>query len=152
MAALIGSAFLTALTAAGTAEPAHPTMAWVKQHLKEKSAGRPAPRMGYETSLGYDALRKTLIRYGGHNQGGGGEQNSELVSQPLLPSCVHWREPGDEGALRGAAAAVADWRRCYTLSPRALRTTIAGFGRVGHAASHAPQPGHFAASTIGRTE
>jgi hypothetical protein len=33
--------------------------------------------MGYESTVGYDPRAKLLIRWGGHNQGGGGEQNAE---------------------------------------------------------------------------
>src|SRR5262249_14158726 len=40
-------------------------------------AGPTSPRMGYESTVGYDPKAKLLIRWGGHNQGGGGEQNAE---------------------------------------------------------------------------
>lgn len=36
-----------------------------------------SPSLGYEGSFGYDPLHKVLIRWAGHNQGGGGEQNAE---------------------------------------------------------------------------
>ena len=47
---------------------------WVK---RSPLKGGP-PGMGYETSLGYDPRAGLVIRWGGHNQGGGGEQNAEL--------------------------------------------------------------------------
>jgi hypothetical protein len=48
---------------------------WVKRSPVKD--GPPSPGMGYETSLGYDPVARRLIRWGGHNQGGGGEQNAE---------------------------------------------------------------------------
>ncbi len=72
----------------------HPLLAWVKQHPREGSA-KPSPRMGYETSYGYDPLRKLLIRYGGHNQGGGGEQNSETWTYDLATDTWTLKEPND---------------------------------------------------------
>jgi hypothetical protein len=48
---------------------------WVKRSPVKD--GPASPGMGYETSLGYDPLARLLIRWGGHNQGGGGEQNAE---------------------------------------------------------------------------
>ncbi len=48
---------------------------WVKRSpLKD---GPPSPGMGYEASLAYDPKNKVVIRWAGHNQGGGGEQNAE---------------------------------------------------------------------------
>ena len=59
---------------------------WVKRSpLKD---GPPSPGMGYETSLGYDPIRKRVIRWGGHNQGGGGEQNAE--TWVLDPADMKW--------------------------------------------------------------
>ena len=53
----------------------HPTMTWIK---RTPGPGAPVnPRMGYEASMGWDAANGVIIRWGGHNQGGGGEQNSE---------------------------------------------------------------------------
>src|SRR5262249_12392426 len=47
----------------------------------------------YETSLGYDPAARRVLRYGGHNQGGGGEQNAELWA--LDPVTMKWelKEP-----------------------------------------------------------
>jgi len=53
----------------------HPAMTWIK---RTPGAGAPVnPRMGYEASMGWDAANGVVIRWGGHNQGGGGEQNFE---------------------------------------------------------------------------
>src|SRR5579871_3596322 len=55
---------------------------WVKR--SPLKGGPPSPGMGYETSLGYDPVNRRVIRWGGHNQGGGGEQNAETwVLDPL---------------------------------------------------------------------
>jgi hypothetical protein len=53
----------------------HPLKQWVKRTPGPDAP--PNPRMGYETSYGWDPQRRILIRWGGHNQGGGGEQNAE---------------------------------------------------------------------------
>src|SRR5262245_17242667 len=52
-----------------------PANTWVKR--SPLRGGPPSPRLGYESSWGYDPEAKLLIRWGGHNQGGGGEQNAE---------------------------------------------------------------------------
>ena len=49
---------------------------WVKR--SPLPGGPPSPRLGYEGACVYDTLRRVMIRYGGHNQGGGGEQGSEI--------------------------------------------------------------------------
>lgn len=48
---------------------------WVKR--SPLPAGPPSPRLGYEGACAWDTRHHLLIRYGGHNQGGGGEQNAE---------------------------------------------------------------------------
>jgi hypothetical protein len=51
--------------------------------------------MGYEASLAYDPKARALLRWGGHNQGGGGEQNAELWT--FDPITARWalEEPND---------------------------------------------------------
>lgn len=64
---------------------------WVKRSpMKE---GPPSPGLGYETSLGYDPVAKKLIRWGGHNQGGGGEQNAETWVYDLATGAWQHKEP-----------------------------------------------------------
>jgi hypothetical protein len=66
---------------------------WVK---RSPGPGAPvSPRMGYESSWGYDPRARALIRWGGHNQGGGGEQNAETWT--LDPRTWRWtlKEPND---------------------------------------------------------
>ncbi len=48
---------------------------WVKRSPSKD--GPPSPGMGYEAALAYDTKHKVVIRWAGHNQGGGGEQNAE---------------------------------------------------------------------------
>lgn len=73
---------LCASTALRAADPPHPIMQWVKRHPLPGTP-KPSPRMGYETSYGYDPASRLLIRWGGHNQGGGGEQNAEIWTWDL---------------------------------------------------------------------
>src|ERR1044071_2707193 len=52
-----------------------PPNTWVKRSpLKDAPL---SPMLGYEGSFGYDAKAKLVIRWAGHNQGGGGAQNAE---------------------------------------------------------------------------
>ncbi len=93
-----GVAGLLLAIALGTevsADPAHPRLTWVKRHPREADQGKPSPRMGYETSYGYDSLRRLLIRHAGHNQGGGGEQNAEVWTYDLAGDVWTLREPND---------------------------------------------------------
>jgi hypothetical protein len=56
--------------------PPHPTNTWVKRSpLPEAPV---SPRLGYEGACVWDSRHHVLIRYGGHNQGGGGEQGAEV--------------------------------------------------------------------------
>src|SRR5262245_56686661 len=55
--------------------------------------GPVSPGRGYETSLGYDPVAKRLIRWAGHNQGGGGEQNAETWAFDPLTAKWELKEP-----------------------------------------------------------
>jgi hypothetical protein len=59
---------------------------WVKR--SPLPGGPPSPRLGYESSWGYDPRAKVLVRWGGHNQGGGGEQNAETWT--FDPATARW--------------------------------------------------------------
>jgi hypothetical protein len=75
---LVLVAALAAAAAAPAAGPAaldQEANTWVKR--SPLPGGPASPGMGYETSLGYDPAARRVIRWGGHNQGGGGEQNAE---------------------------------------------------------------------------
>src|SRR5947207_890460 len=66
------------VTAAATppAELDQPPNTWVKR--SPLPGGPPSPRLGYESSWGYDPRAKLLVRWGGHNQGGGGDSGHEV--------------------------------------------------------------------------
>jgi hypothetical protein len=86
---LVLVAALVSVAAAPAAVPVALTQeanTWVKRSpLKD---GPPSPGMGYETSLGYDPAARLVIRWGGHNQGGGGEQNAETWT--FDPATSRW--------------------------------------------------------------
>ncbi|GBD37434.1 hypothetical protein HRbin36_02565 [bacterium HR36] len=76
------------------AEPLEqPANTWVKR--SPLPGGPPSPRLGYEASWAYDPQARVLIRWGGHNQGGGGEQHSETWT--FDPVTARWtlKEPND---------------------------------------------------------
>ncbi len=70
-----------------------PPNTWVKR--SPLPGGPPSPQMGYESSWGYDPRARVLIRWGGHNQGGGGEQNAETWT--FDPITARWtlKQPND---------------------------------------------------------
>jgi hypothetical protein len=68
-----------------------PLNVWVKRSPRP---GAPAsPRMGYEGACVWDSRHRLLVRYGGHNQGGGGEQGAEVWT--FDPKTATWtlKEP-----------------------------------------------------------
>lgn len=75
--------FLALLTPAADPAPLEqPLNSWVKRTPLED--GPPSPGLAYEASLVWDSKHKRVIRFAGHNQGGGGEQNAEVwVLEPL---------------------------------------------------------------------
>ncbi|HEX8915169.1 MAG TPA: fibronectin type III domain-containing protein [Humisphaera sp.] len=85
---------LLASAPALAADPPHAVLQWVKRHPQADSKN-PRPNLGYEGSYGYDPLTKLLIHYGGHNQGGGGEQNSEVWTYDLAADLWKHHEPND---------------------------------------------------------
>jgi hypothetical protein len=68
-----------------------PPNTWVKR--SPLPGGPPSPGMGYEASLAYDPRARLVIRWAGHNQGGGGEQNAETWTYD--PASARWalKEP-----------------------------------------------------------
>lgn len=83
VATLLGAAFLAKVVVGQQPEaklPADlkeiPIGTWVK--LSPLIGTPPSPRLGYEGACAWDGKRGVMIRYGGHNQGGGGEQGSEI--------------------------------------------------------------------------
>jgi hypothetical protein len=70
-----------------------PANFWIKR--SPLPGGPPSPRLGYESSLGYDPRSRLLIRWGGHNQGGGGEQNAETWTFDLATAKWTLRHTND---------------------------------------------------------
>jgi len=72
-------------------ELAQPTNSWIKRTPLNDTP--PSPRLGYEGACVWDSKHQLVIRYGGHNQGGGGEQGAEVWT--LDPLTARWtlREP-----------------------------------------------------------
>src|SRR5262249_42551607 len=64
---------------------------WVKRSPLQ--SGPVSPGMGYEASLAYDPRARLVIRWGGHNQSGGQEQNAETWT--FDPVTARWalKEP-----------------------------------------------------------
>jgi hypothetical protein len=68
-----------------------PVNVWVK---RTPIADSPvSPRLGYEGACVWDRRHQLLVRYGGHNQGGGGEQGAEVWT--FDPRTAKWalKEP-----------------------------------------------------------
>jgi hypothetical protein len=87
-------ASLLSVAAAAAADPVplkQEPNTWVKR--SPIPGGPVSPGMGYETSLGYDPAARRVIRWGGHNQGGGGEQNAETWTFDLATGAWTLREP-----------------------------------------------------------
>lgn len=83
-------AFLLIASVSLAAEPKpleQPLNTWVKR--SPLKGGPTSPSLAYETSYGYDPVNKLLIRWAGHNQGGGGEQNGE--TWVFNPVTAEWK-------------------------------------------------------------
>src|SRR5947209_10282866 len=68
-----------------------PANTWVKR--TPLPATPVSPRLGYEGACVWDSKDRVVIRYGGHNQGGGGEQGSEVWTFDPLTTKWALREP-----------------------------------------------------------
>jgi len=64
---------------------------WVKR--SPLPDGPVSPRMGYEGACVWDSHHRLLVRYGGHNQGGGGEQGAEVWTFDPLTAKWTLKEP-----------------------------------------------------------
>jgi hypothetical protein len=68
-----------------------PTNVWIKRSPLD---GAPvSPRLGYEGACVWDSRQQLLVRYGGHNQGGGGEQGAEVWTFNPRASAWTLKEP-----------------------------------------------------------
>lgn len=74
------------LAASSADELDQPPNSWVKR--SPLTSTPISPRLGYEGACAWDSKHRVLIRYGGHNQGGGGEQHSEIWT--FDPLSVRW--------------------------------------------------------------
>ena len=68
-----------------------PANTWVKR--SPLPDGPVSPRLGYEGACVWDSRQQLVVRYGGHNQGGGGEQGAEVWT--FDPQSAKWtlKEP-----------------------------------------------------------
>jgi hypothetical protein len=64
---------------------------WVKRSPLADTP--PSPRLGYEGACVWDSKHRVLIRYGGHNQGGGGEQHAEVWTFDPITAKWTLKEP-----------------------------------------------------------
>lgn len=71
--------------------PFQPANTWVKRSPLENTPV--SPRLGYEGACVWDSIHRVMIRYGGHNQGGGGEQHSEVWTFDPLTAKWALQEP-----------------------------------------------------------
>ena len=71
--------------------PGHELNRWVKRTPLVSTPV--SPRLGYEGACVWDSTHKVVIRYGGHNQGGGGEQGAELWTLDLQTARWRLHEP-----------------------------------------------------------
>jgi hypothetical protein len=68
-----------------------PVNTWIK---RSPLADAPvSPRLGYEGACVWDSRHQLLVRYGGHNQGGGGEQGAEVWTWDPLTAKWALKEP-----------------------------------------------------------
>lgn len=93
---VLSTAALLLTAALGMADDApaiakHPDNVWVKR--SPLPDGPVSPRLGYEGACVWDSRHKLLVRYGGHNQGGGGEQGAEVWTFDLATAKWTLKQP-----------------------------------------------------------
>lgn len=71
--------------------PAQPANVWIKRTPLPDAPV--SPRLGYEGACVWDRRQQLLVRYGGHNQGGGGEQGAEVWTFDLATAKWTLKEP-----------------------------------------------------------
>src|SRR5687767_13152250 len=79
---------------APAAEPGYlqqPPNTWVKR--SPLPGGPVSPGLGYECALAYDPVGRRVLRWAGHNQGGGGEQNAETWAYDPVTARWELKEP-----------------------------------------------------------
>ena len=88
---MAGVAILCMASGAGAAQLDQLPNTWVKRSPLADTP--PSPRLGYEGACAWDNEHCLLIRYGGHNQGGGGAQYSEVWTFDPLSAKWTLKEP-----------------------------------------------------------
>ena len=72
-----------------------PVNTWIKR--SPSPDGPVSPRLGYEGACVWDSRHRLLIRYGGHNQGGGGEQDVLTATTVTITRINEWLLHGTGG-------------------------------------------------------
>jgi hypothetical protein len=89
MVVLLSLAFLAPCAEPATLDQAPNT--WVKRSPAANTP--PSPGLAYEASLVWDGKNRRVIRFAGHNQGGGGEQNAEVWTFDPITAKWELKEP-----------------------------------------------------------
>jgi hypothetical protein len=84
-------AFALIVTAADDPQLSQAANSWIKRSPLADTP--PSPRLGYEGACVWDSKHHVLIRYGGHNQGGGGEQHAEVWTFDPITAKWTLKEP-----------------------------------------------------------
>ena len=88
---IVTSGFASIATAEPPSISAQPANVWIKR--TPFSDAPVSPRLGYEGACVWDRRQQLLVRYGGHNQGGGGEQGAEVWTFDLATAKWTLKEP-----------------------------------------------------------
>lgn len=94
LAAIVSTLAITSAAVLLADEPPltpHLVNTWVKRTPLENTPV--SPRLGYEGACVWDNRHGLLVRYGGHNQGGGGEQGAEVWTFDLKSAKWALKEP-----------------------------------------------------------
>lgn len=104
-ALLVALTPLAGLLAADDPPPKQPPVnTWVKR--SPLKGGPPSPGLAYEAAFAYDPVARRVIRWAGHNQSGGGEQNAETWT--LDPATMKWELKQPNRSPPGACCAQQD--------------------------------------------
>ena len=88
---IVVSGFASIATAEPPTIASQPANVWIKRTPLPDAPV--SPRLGYEGACVWDRRQQLLVRYGGHNQGGGGEQGAEVWTFDLATAKWTLKEP-----------------------------------------------------------
>ncbi len=88
---VVASGFASIATAEPLGISSHPANVWIKRTPLPDAPV--SPRLGYEGACVWDRRQQLLVRSGGHNQGGGGEQGAEVWTFDLATAKWTLKEP-----------------------------------------------------------